>query len=102
VRPSTEAPARRTGYSASMDAPRGDVASTMARRRILDWLVAVGPVVALMLLTFAIEDRRLPRAAIATLLVVVLPLLARRRWPIPVLVIVAFGATVTSTSTDTP
>jgi signal transduction histidine kinase len=79
-----------------------DPASTPAiGRRAWSALVVVGPVVALAVLLVAIESR-VRTAELATLLLVLLPLLGRRRWPLPVFVLVAFGATVTAGSMESP
>jgi signal transduction histidine kinase len=82
----------------------GDPAATEradgALRRGL--LLDLGPVVVLALLTFTVDEADRPRTTEAVLLLVVLPLLIRRRWPLPSLVAVGFGAGVTSLLTPMP
>jgi signal transduction histidine kinase len=78
------------------EAREGDRAR-LARSALLD----VGPVVLLAIVTFTTGEVDRPRGELATLLVV-LPLLARRRWPIPVFLAVAAGSVATATETNTP
>lgn len=90
--------ARGADYSAGMASSPGDPAATEraygALRRGL--LLDLGPVVVLALLTFAVDEADRPRTTEAILVLVVLPLLIRRRWPLLSLVAVGFGAVVTS------
>ena len=65
-------------------------------------MLVIAPVVVLAILTFGIQETRLRGGDVLTLASVVLPLLAVRRWPIPVLVIVAAGSTVTAPMLETP
>jgi signal transduction histidine kinase len=82
----------------------GDPAATEravgALRRGL--LLDLGPVVVLALLTLAVDEADRRRTTEAILVLVVLPLLIRRRWPLPSLVTVGFGAVVTSLLTPMP
>ena len=61
----------------------------------------VGPVVALILLGLVTSDK-VGAAALAPQLVVILPLLARRRWPFAVLLVVATASVATSMAIGTP
>ena len=56
----------------------------------------------LAVLTLTVDDSRTRNGPLATLVLVVLPLLGRRRWPLPVFVVVAFGATVTAVLFEAP
>ena len=60
--------------------------------RWLEWLYALGPVVALTLLGLLTMDRPTVGGSAPTVVLVVLPLAARRLWPIPILVVVVVGA----------
>lgn len=85
-----------------MNARDADVSETTTWRQAWEPLLVLGPVVLLAVLTIAGDDSRTRNGAVATLLLVVLPLLARRWWPIPVFVVVAFGATLTAGLLETP
>src|SRR5690242_5148508 len=105
--PSTDARGGRTGYSAAMDAPSSDsraAGSGQAEPTIAvrDVLIVLVPVVVLAALTFGIHESRVRGGDVLTLITVVLPLLAVRRWPIPVLLVVAAGSTVTAPMLETP
>ncbi|HEV8403748.1 MAG TPA: sensor histidine kinase [Candidatus Limnocylindrales bacterium] len=77
----------------------GDAAPGM---RWLDWTVALGPVAGLILLAIlTAEDPRSVNLS-ATLLFVVVPLSIRRFFPIPVLLVVATGALLTSVRSPVP
>ena len=68
----------------------------------LSLVIDVGIVAALAVATLALGERE-PRGTDAiTLALVVLPLLARRVWPLPVLAIVASGAVITAPMADEP
>src|SRR6266498_1822404 len=65
-------------------------------------LLDIGPAVVLALI-FGLTrkfDREIPDALI--LLFVILPILARRFWPVAVLAVVAFGAVLTSAGSGAP
>jgi len=66
-------------------------------RRLLEWLYALGPVVALSLIALLTADRPRSGAFEATVVFVVLPLAARRMWPLPILLLVSWAALLTST-----
>lgn len=66
------------------------------------WAVIVAPVVVLSALTLVIGANERREEEIPTLLLVVLPLLLRTTWPVPTLVVVAAGATITAPSLDNP
>src|SRR5262245_21043327 len=69
------------------------------------WLpiaVDVAIVAALAVATYAIGADHRDDVDALTLALVVLPLLARRSWPLPVLALVAFGAVVTAALVDEP
>ncbi len=70
------------------------------RRREL--VYALGPVVALTLLAVVTEDRPEGAGLAPTIAFVVIPLAARRVLPLAVLVVVAFGAVLTSLDSPTP
>jgi signal transduction histidine kinase len=72
-----------------------------ARSR-LSLLFDVGPVLALAVLMLTTARFGRVDDAIATLVLVVLPLAARRLWPLTVLVVVALGSVVTGASTESP
>ena len=61
----------------------------------------VGPIVGLILLGMVTSDH-VGAKDLATQLLVILPLLARRRWPFPVLLVVAIASIATSMSLGTP
>src|SRR5262245_43615334 len=63
--------------------------------------IDVGIVLVLGVATLAI-GRDPTNVEVATLLLVVLPLLVRRNWPLAVLVVVALGAVVTAPDADEP
>jgi signal transduction histidine kinase len=90
-----------TDYSAAVDDREQSGSGSMWRRE-WDAFLVLGPVALLAVLTLTVGDSRSRNGVLATLVLVVLPLIARRRWPIPVFVVVAFGATVTSTLFETP
>jgi signal transduction histidine kinase len=71
-------------------------------RRGWDAFLVLGPVVLLALLTLTVDDSRTRNGPLVTLILVVLPLLGRRRWPLPVFVVVAFGSTVTAVLFEAP
>ena len=58
----------------------------------LEWLYALGPVVALTLLGLLTMDRERLGGFEPTVVLVVLPLAARRIWPTPTLIVVSAGA----------
>jgi hypothetical protein len=66
-----------------------------------DLLVDLGPVVALLALGVVLGKGERSND-VGAAVVVTLPLLLRRRWPLPVLAMVAFVATVTSTQVREP
>jgi signal transduction histidine kinase len=68
----------------------------------LEWLYALGPVVALTLVAVLTSDDRRSSEIGPTVALVVLPLAARRFWPLPIVVIVSFAALLTSTHSPTP
>ncbi len=68
----------------------------------IEWLYALGPVVALTLIALLTSDDRRSSAIGATVVLVVLPLAVRRISPLPILVIVSLAALLTSTSSPTP
>src|SRR6476661_4996640 len=70
-------------------------------RGLPDLLLDLGPVVALLGLGVVLGKSERGNE-LATALVVTLPLLLRRRWPLPVLAVVAVVATVTSTHVEQP
>ena len=70
-------------------------------RGLPDLLLDLGPVVALLGLGVVLGKSERGNE-LATALVVTLPLLLRRRWPLPVLAVVAVVATVTSTHVEEP
>jgi len=70
-------------------------------RGLPDLLLDLGPVVALLGLGVVLGKSERGNE-LATALVVALPLLLRRRWPLPVLAVVAVVATVTSTHVEQP
>jgi signal transduction histidine kinase len=73
------------------------------RRRLLTLALLDAVLVAVLgLLTVLTGDSSRHRSDELILAIVVLPLLLRRRWPIPVLVVVVLGATLTSRDTATP
>jgi signal transduction histidine kinase len=84
-----------------MDGRDGSAPST-TWRHAWDVVLVLGPVALLAVFAVAVDESRTRNGTLATLLVVVLPLLARRRWPLPVFVVVAFGATATATLLETP
>ena len=71
-------------------------------RRLLEWLYALGPVVALTMLALLTADRPRSGGLEATVVLVVLPLAARRIWPLPVLLLVSWTALLTSTHSPSP
>ena len=85
-----------------MGVPDGGSASATARTELLRMLLLVGPVVVLGSITLAMGDFDEPRSAQLVLLLSVLPLLARDRWPMSVLAIVATGAVVTGSAVEAP
>jgi signal transduction histidine kinase len=85
-----------------MDDRGGPVPETTTWRHAWEAFLVLGPVVLLAVLTLAVDESRARNGTLATLLLVVLPLLARRWWPLPVFVIVAFGATLTAGLLETP
>ena len=68
----------------------------------IDALVVVGPVVVLAIATFLTADSGRVRGGELITVLVVLPLLLVRRWPIPVFVAVAAGATITGPESPAP
>ena len=62
----------------------------------LDWVVALGPVAGLILLGILTADGSRSASLAATLVLVVIPLSVRRLFPLPVLLVVATGAVLTS------
>ena len=68
----------------------------------LEWVYALGPVVALTLLGLLTMDRPSLRGLEPTVVLVVIPLAARRMWPIPMLIVVSAGALLTSTESPAP
>jgi signal transduction histidine kinase len=99
----SEVAANRAGYSGSM-ASQTDPAPGPDRRRteLITWTVVVAPVVLLSLLTLASGGRTGRAVEIPTILLVVLPLLVRSDWPVPSLLVVAFGSILTSGDFDFP
>ena len=73
-----------------------------ASGRIQTVVLAVAPIVVLGLGVFAIDDNNGRSGGGLTLLLVVLPLLVRRRWPIPVFFVISAGAVMTSVATGDP
>jgi signal transduction histidine kinase len=67
-----------------------------------DLLFDVVPVVVLGLLAVFTGEADRPRADVAVILIVVLPLALRRRWPLPVLAIVAIGVVATAMDAAAP
>ena len=84
-----------------MDGRDGSAHPTTWRQAWEAFLV-LGPVTLLAVLTLAVDESRTRNGTLATLLLVVVPLVARRWWPLPVLCLVAFGATVTAGLFETP
>ncbi len=68
----------------------------------LEWLYALGPVVALTLVGLLTMERERLGGFEPTVVLVVLPLAARRIWPTPTLIVVSAGALLTSAGSDTP
>jgi signal transduction histidine kinase len=64
--------------------------------------IDVGIVLVLTVATLVIGSRDTTSVQVGTLLLVVLPLLARRSWPLAVLVVVAVGAVITAPEADEP
>ena len=64
--------------------------------------IDVGIVLVLAVATLLIGSRDPTSVQVGTLLLVVLPLLARRAWPLAVLVVVALGAVITAPAVDEP
>jgi signal transduction histidine kinase len=83
-------------------ASRDPAAPAPLRDGLIRWLLAVGPVVVLGLLTIALAGRDWRDAGLPTLLLVVLPLGVRSPLPIPAFVIVGAGAIVTAASFQIP
>src|SRR6476659_4109285 len=69
---------------------------------LIEWLYALGPVIALILLALLTSEDRRSSEIGPTVVLVVLPLAARRFWPLPIMVIVSFAALLTSTHSPTP
>jgi len=69
---------------------------------LLEWVYALGPVVALTLVALLTADDRRSSEIGPTVALVVLPLAARRFWPLPIVVIVSLAALLTSTHSPTP
>jgi signal transduction histidine kinase len=67
-----------------------------------EWLYALGPVVALTVVALLTSDDRRSNEIGPTIALVVLPLAARRFWPLAIVVIVSLAALVTSTHSPTP
>jgi signal transduction histidine kinase len=67
----------------------------------VDLLIDLGPVVALILLALIGEDRPGP-GAIEESVLVALPMVARRRWPIVILLVVSLGALLTAANSSAP
>ncbi len=81
---------------------RAPVDDPQPDRRWLDVLQALGPVVVLVVLGLATQDRPRFGGLESTFVVVVLPLLARRVFPLAVLVIVAVGSLLTAAGSPAP
>src|SRR3954454_19305079 len=85
---------------------RGTSATTVARmptaRRDVSLLVDVGPVLALTAAGLATRQFRAADDFLMTMALVVVPLLARRWFPVIVLVVVAVGSVVTAIQTGGP
>jgi signal transduction histidine kinase len=64
--------------------------------------IDVGIVLVLAVATLVIGSRDATNTLVGTLLLVVLPLLVRRTWPLAVLVLVALGAVITAPDADEP
>jgi signal transduction histidine kinase len=73
-----------------------------AARRNISPILDAGPVVALTFAALATGRSENRATLFATLALVVVPLIARRFWPLPVLVVVAFGSVVTATHLGNP
>src|SRR4051812_40299305 len=78
------------------------VAPMEAARRDISPILDAGPVVALTFAALATGRSENRATVFATLALVVVPLIARRFWPLPVLVVVAFGSVVTATHLGNP
>ncbi|HKB28476.1 MAG TPA: hypothetical protein VKC59_05595, partial [Candidatus Limnocylindrales bacterium] len=84
------------------DALDGKLAPEVTTRRWrLELLYAIAPVVALILLA-AVTERPWFGGLEATIVLVVVPLAARRLQPLPVFVLVSLGALLTSTESPAP
>src|SRR6478736_1249788 len=68
----------------------------------LEWIYALGPVVALTLIAILTSENPRSDGIGATVGLVVLPLAVRRIWPLPIMVIVSLAALLTSTHSPTP
>jgi signal transduction histidine kinase len=72
------------------------------RARWLPWVLDVGIVIGLAMATLAIGNADEASLVVLTLALVVLPLLVRRHWPLPVLLVVTVGAIATSAAAGEP
>ena len=81
---------------------RDRLVSLTGRRRTWDAVQVFAPVLLLAVLAIAVDESRIRNGTVATLALVVLPLLGRRRWPIEVFIVVALGATATAAMLQTP
>jgi signal transduction histidine kinase len=70
--------------------------------RWLNLLLDVGPVLLLILLALVDDERPRPGRIEADILLVVLPLVVRRRWPMAVLLLVSTGSLVTAAESNAP
>src|SRR5262245_3833945 len=80
----------------------GAPSPTTAAKELRHWLLLAGPVAVLLAVALAMADFNEPRASSLVVLLVVLPLLARDQWPLPVLAVVAAGATITAGAVSEP
>ena len=71
-------------------------------RREVSPLLDIGPVVGLLALALATVDSSRASATLLTVGLVIVPLVARRFWPLGVLVVVAIGSVATAASTESP
>ncbi len=71
-------------------------------RRWLEWLQALGPVVVLVAIGLVTQDRPRSGGLEATIVLVVLPLVVRRVFPLAVLVTVAVGSLLTAAGSPAP
>jgi signal transduction histidine kinase len=89
--------ARRVGdYIASMAAGQIDSPSALTSNRLVGLAWDVGPPIALVFVMALTQGPRLNSVTALTLVLVIAPLLVRRRWPVPVLLMVALGILLTA------